>query len=92
MRIIKLDLDKYTKEQQLEKMKEEMNEVVEAFSEESDSRVIEEIWDLIQACFGLLFMYCSSKMLFVTTYILHTIKMQGRHNEGRIHIEEEMDI
>jgi len=31
-------------------------------------------------------------MLFVTTYILHTIKMQGRHNEGRIHIEEEMDI
>lgn len=92
MRIIKLDLSKYTKEQQLDKMKEELDEVIEAFSEESEARVVEEIWDLIQACLGLLFMYCSSKMLFVTTYVLHTIKMRDRHNEGRISIEEEMDL
>lgn len=92
MKIIKLNLDNYTKEEQLKKIKEELHEVVEAFSEESDSRVVEEIWDLIQASFGLLWMYCSSKMLFCTSYVLHTIKMRCRHKQNRISIEEEIEL
>lgn len=92
MKIIKLDLSKYTARQQLEKIREEFNEVEDAFYNESESRVVEELWDLIQACLGLLFMYCSSRMLFAATYALHTLKMKDRHKECRITIEEEMDI
>ncbi|GAG82242.1 unnamed protein product [marine sediment metagenome] len=92
MKIARLDLDEYTREDQFYKVREEFDEVVEAFSEKSDEDLVEELWDLIQAAFGLLFMILPSLKLFKASYTKHQCKIRTRNEEGRIKISENVDL
>ena len=88
MKIARLDLDKFTREEQFYKVREEFEEVVEAFSEKTEEDLVEELWDLIQACFGLLFMILPSLFKFKASYTKHLIKMRRRERDGGIGINE----
>ena len=92
MKIARLDLDDLTKEEQLEKIQEEFEEVVEAFRYKTEEDLVEELWDLIQACFGLLFMILPTLKLFKASYVKHQCKMRIRNEEGRIKISEIVDL
>ncbi len=92
MKIARLDLDEFTREEQFYKVREEFEEVVEAFSEKTEEDLVEELWDLIQAAFGLLFMILPSSNLFRTGYNIHRAKMRSREREGRIKIKEWVEV
>jgi len=92
MKIARLDLDKLTREEQFYKVREEFEEVVEAFSEKTEEDLVEELWDLIQACFGLLFKILPSLKLFRKSYTKHQCKMRIRNAEGRIKMSEIVDL
>ena len=92
MKIARLDLDKYTRIEQLRKVQEEFEEVVDAYYNKEDEDIIEELWDLIQACFGLLFMILPGFLMFKASYTKHKCKMRRRSEEGRIDIVENVEL
>ena len=92
MKIARLDLSKLTREEQFYKVREEFEEVVEAFSEKTEEDLVEELWDLIQACFGLLFKILPTTKLFMTGYNIHRAKMRSREREGHIKINEWVEV
>ena len=92
MKIAKLDLSKFNREEQFYKVREEFEEVVEAFSYKTEEDLVEELWDLIQAAFGLLFKILPTLKLFRLSYIIHKAKMSSRKREGRIGISEWVEI
>ena len=92
MKIARLDLDKYTREEQFYKVREEFEEVVEAFSEKTEEDLVEELWDLIQASFGLLFKILPTLKLFKVSYNIHRAKMRSREREGRIKVNGWVEV
>ena len=92
MKIARLDLDKLTREDQFYKIREEFEEVVEAFSEKTEEDLVEELWDLIQASFGLLFKILPSLKLFKASYTKHKCKMRKRSNEERVKVSEWIEL
>jgi len=90
MKIAKLDLEDATRREQFEKVIEEFDEVKEAFNEKMEEELVEELWDLIQSCLGLLFLILPSFLKFKSSYIKHLLKMRRRASKSvrRISIVE----
>ena len=88
MIITKLNLDKYTDEEQLDKMLEEWLEVRDATNKKEK---IEESLDLIIATFNYLFKI-SDKDEIQKVYKEIVKKLEDRNKEGRIKIQEYIEI
>ena len=92
MKIDRLDLDELSKIQQLRKVQEEFEEVVDAYYNKEDDDVVEELWDLIQSAFGLLFKFLPSFLMFKASYTKHKCKMRKRNNEERVKVSEWIEL
>ena len=74
-----LDLSNVNVEQQWEKVKEELEEVREAFCDGTKTELLEECLDLIQATKGLIEKIATIKQI-ETAFMRHQNKLEGRHN------------
>ena len=73
-------------EAQMEKIKEEHNEVIEAICEKTDEEIIKECWDNIQALEGLIWLKTGTKNKFINSYNEHFIKINEYHEIDRVDI------
>ena len=71
-------------EAQMEKIKEEHKEVIEAICEKSDEEIVNECWDNIKALQGLIWLKTKTKSKFITSYNVHDAKMNEYNKIGRV--------
>ena len=71
-------------EAQLEKIKEEHKEVIEAICEKSDEEIVNECWDNIKALQGFIWLKTKTKSKFITSYNVHDAKMNEYNEIGRV--------
>ena len=71
-------------EAQLEKIKEEHDEVIEAICEKSDEEIVNECWDNIKALQGLIWIKTGNKHNFIESYNEHDAKMEHYNKIGRV--------
>lgn len=88
MIITKLDLDKYTEDEQVDKMLEEWVEVSKSTSKEEK---LEESLDLIIATFNYMFKI-SSKNEIEKAYKEVIKKLEKRNGQGKIKIQEYIEL
>ena len=79
--------------EQFEKVLEEVEEVKDELQrkEIDKSKLLSECWDVIQAVFGIMFLNFSIKEIF-KGYKTHLLKLQGRHNDKKIKIDEYVEV
>ena len=62
---------------QLEKIEEELQEAWDAWDAETDERAIEELWDVIQACEGMLRKYPAEKVWAGRSLVISKCENRG---------------
>lgn len=73
-------------EAQMEKIKEEHHEVIEAVCEKSDEEIVNECWDNVQSLLGLIWIKTKTRDKFATSYYVHDVKMDEYNKIDRVKV------